>query len=158
MNGAATLFAWPLFFCPKAPAPSKNGRQSIRLCGTTQNHHVGVRMRKPTLALVMGALLLLGSACSDSTGPVDPRDLTFASALGVDLATMTRSSTGLYYKDLTVGTGAQANVGARLTVDYTGWLHNGTQFDSSAGKAPYPITSLGSGQVIAGWDEGLMGM
>jgi FKBP-type peptidyl-prolyl cis-trans isomerase FkpA len=115
-------------------------------------------MRRPTLALVLGAMLFLGSACSDSAGPVDPADLTFAAQLGVDLATMTRSQSGLYYKDLTVGTGAQTNTGARVTVDYTGWLHNGTQFDSSAGKGPITITSLGSGQVIKGWDEGLMGM
>ena len=113
-------------------------------------------MRLPTLALVLGALLL-GSACNKS-GPVDPTDLTFAPALGVDLATMTHSNSGLYYKDLTVGTGAQTNVGARVTVDYTGWLHDGKQFDSSAGTGPITITSLGSGQVIAGWDEGLMGM
>jgi peptidylprolyl isomerase len=114
-------------------------------------------MRLPKLALVLGAMLFVGSACN-SAGPVDPKDLTFASALGVDLATMTHSNTGLYYKDLTVGTGAQTNVGARITVDYTGWLHDGKQFDSSAGKGPITITSLGSGQVIAGWDEGLMGM
>jgi FKBP-type peptidyl-prolyl cis-trans isomerase FkpA len=111
-----------------------------------------------TLALVLGALLFLGSGCNDAAGPVDPTDLTFAPQLGVDLATMTRSSTGLYYKDLTVGTGAQTTTGASVTVDYTGWLHNGTQFDSSAGTGPITITSLGSGQVIAGWDEGLMGM
>ena len=115
-------------------------------------------MRQPTLALVLGAMLFVGSACSDSTGPVDPRNLTFAPQLGVDLATMTRSQSGLYYKDLTVGTGALTNVGAHVTVDYTGWLHNGQQFDSSAGRGPITITSLGSGQVIAGWDEGLLGM
>ena len=71
---------------------------------------------------------------------------------------MTRSQTGLYHKDLTVGTGATANAGARVTVDYTGWLHNGQQFDSSTGRGPITITSLGTGQVIRGWDEGLMGM
>lgn len=66
--------------------------------------------------------------------------------------------------DIVVGTGAQAIGGRKLTVHYTGWLYDadrpeskGTQFDSSVGGAPYQFT-LGLGQVIAGWDQGLPGM
>jgi FKBP-type peptidyl-prolyl cis-trans isomerase FkpA len=146
MIGGATR---PLL-CSKPPIDQIYG-VPIRIISSSLN-------ASTTLALVLGALLFLGSGCNDAAGPVDPTDLTFAPQLGVDLATMTRSSTGLYYKDLTVGTGAQTTTGASVTVDYTGWLHNGTQFDSSAGTGPITITSLGSGQVIAGWDEGLMGM
>jgi FKBP-type peptidyl-prolyl cis-trans isomerase FkpA len=66
--------------------------------------------------------------------------------------------------DLTVGTGAVALNAATVQVDYTGWLydpsqpdHKGLQFDSSIGKAPFTFT-IGSGQVIKGWDDGVPGM
>lgn len=66
--------------------------------------------------------------------------------------------------DLVVGTGAEAVVGSVMTVNYTGWLYDpsksdfkGAQFDSSIGAAPFTFT-LGTGSVIQGWDQGLVGM
>jgi FKBP-type peptidyl-prolyl cis-trans isomerase FkpA len=66
--------------------------------------------------------------------------------------------------DLVVGTGAEAVSGSTVKVHYTGWLYNsarpdqkGAQFDSSAGFDPLSFV-LGQGQVIAGWDQGLVGM
>ena len=66
--------------------------------------------------------------------------------------------------DLVVGTGSAASLGRILTVDYTGWLYDatkpdnkGTQFDTSIGRSPISFT-LGAGQVILGWDQGLGGM
>lgn len=66
--------------------------------------------------------------------------------------------------DLRVGTGASAASGNVVTVHYTGWLYNasqpdqkGPQFDSSAGGTAFSFT-LGAGQVISGWDQGLVGM
>src|SRR5262245_4014652 len=67
--------------------------------------------------------------------------------------------------DLVAGTGAEAAVGNLLSVQYTGWLFNerepeqkGPQFDSSrGGTVPFSFT-LGAGEVIAGWDRGLVGM
>ena len=66
--------------------------------------------------------------------------------------------------DLTVGAGATATNGRVLTVDYTGWLYDagapdnkGTVFDTSVGRQPFALT-LGAGQVIQGWDQGLVGM
>jgi FKBP-type peptidyl-prolyl cis-trans isomerase len=64
----------------------------------------------------------------------------------------------LEVKDVKVGTGAEAKAGDRVTVHYTGTLTNGTKFDSSVDKGqPYTFT-LGTGTVIKGWDEGLVGM
>jgi peptidylprolyl isomerase len=60
-------------------------------------------------------------------------------------------------EDLVVGTGAEAKAGTSLTVNYTGTLENGTVFDASFGKAPFEF-ALGAGQVIPGWDQGLVGM
>jgi FKBP-type peptidyl-prolyl cis-trans isomerase FkpA len=66
--------------------------------------------------------------------------------------------------DTTVGTGATATSGKRVTVNYTGWLylpdapqHHGEQFDSSVGRKPFTF-QLGSGMVIPGWDQGVDGM
>ncbi|MEZ4261239.1 MAG: FKBP-type peptidyl-prolyl cis-trans isomerase [Polyangiaceae bacterium] len=59
--------------------------------------------------------------------------------------------------DETVGTGEEAKTGDTVRVHYTGTLMNGKQFDSSRGKDPFEF-KLGSGQVIKGWDEGVVGM
>jgi FKBP-type peptidyl-prolyl cis-trans isomerase len=105
--------------------------------------------------LAFAAFLL--TACTDDT-PTDPAQLTFAPGLNVNLSAMTRTSSGLYIQDEVVGTGAQVVRGNTVTVDYTGWLHNGTQFDTSSGRSPIEVTNIGSANVIAGWNEGLIGM
>jgi FKBP-type peptidyl-prolyl cis-trans isomerase FkpA len=65
---------------------------------------------------------------------------------------------GLKVIDLTKGTGAVAHTGDSVVVEYTGWLTDGTVFDSSRSRnQPFPLT-IGKGQVIPGWDEGLPGM
>src|SRR6185436_16636639 len=61
-------------------------------------------------------------------------------------------------EDLVVGTGAAATSGQKVTVHYTGWLTNGTKFDSSKDRRDPFVFSLGSGQVIKGWDQGVQGM
>lgn len=63
----------------------------------------------------------------------------------------------LAVQDVVVGTGAEATPGDYITVNYTGKFPDGTVFDSSVGKAPFSFT-LGSGMVIQGWDQGLVGM
>jgi peptidylprolyl isomerase len=60
-------------------------------------------------------------------------------------------------EDTQAGTGAAAKEGDTLTVNYTGKLENGTVFDSSVGKQPFTFV-LGAGQVIPGWDQGLVGL
>jgi FKBP-type peptidyl-prolyl cis-trans isomerase len=70
----------------------------------------------------------------------------------------TTSGTGtLVAQDEVAGVGAEAQPGDMLTVNYTGRLENGSVFDTSVGKAPYKFI-LGAGQVIPGWDQGLVGM
>lgn len=64
---------------------------------------------------------------------------------------------GLKYVDLKVGDGESPKVGQTVSVNYTGTLENGTQFDSNNGRAPVDFR-IGVGQVIKGWDEGLMTM
>jgi hypothetical protein len=89
-----------------------------------------------------------------ATGPVPTIETaSFAAALNVNLANMTKMSNGVYFQDIPAGNGTTAASGNHLTVHYTGYFTNGTSFDTSIGKAPFGFT-LGAGSVIKGWDEG----
>jgi FKBP-type peptidyl-prolyl cis-trans isomerase FkpA len=63
----------------------------------------------------------------------------------------------LEIEELEEGTGTEAKSGDTVSVHYTGWLTDGTQFDSSRDGDPFTFV-LGQGQVIPGWDEGVQGM
>lgn len=68
------------------------------------------------------------------------------------------TESGLKYEDLVQGDGAEATTGKRVSVHYTGWLTDGSKFDSSVDRnSPFQF-SLGAGMVIRGWDEGVQGM
>jgi FKBP-type peptidyl-prolyl cis-trans isomerase len=75
---------------------------------------------------------------------------------------MSELPSGLKYTDTTVGTGAEATKGHKVSVHYTGWLYNngakGAKFDSSLDRGQPFAFALGAGQVIRGWDEGVAGM
>ena len=60
-------------------------------------------------------------------------------------------------KPLHVGDGEEAKLGNKISANYTGFLVNGTEFDSSYGRGPVEL-SLGAGMVIKGWEEGDAGM
>jgi FKBP-type peptidyl-prolyl cis-trans isomerase len=65
---------------------------------------------------------------------------------------------GLKYVDLAVGTGPEAHAGRTVVVHYTGWLTDGTKFDSSVDRGQPFSFALGAGRVIKGWDEGVAGV
>jgi len=71
---------------------------------------------------------------------------------------MPTTPSGLIIEDVTVGQGAAAAAGQKVTVHYTGWLTNGTKFDSSKDRNDPFVFPLGGGRVIKGWDEGVQGM
>jgi FKBP-type peptidyl-prolyl cis-trans isomerase len=73
-------------------------------------------------------------------------------------AGLTRMPSGLQYQDVVTGTGAEAGTGQVAVVHYTGWLTDGSKFDSSRDRGEPFSFSLGAGQVIAGWDQGVAGM
>jgi len=119
--------------------------------------------------LALAAAFLVIAACNGSTTsttPVDtnvytadPATSQYASSLNVSIGSMMKTSSGLYYKDLVVGTGATASAGYTARVQYTGWLPNGVAFDSTAGRNPnYFEFLVNAGKVIKGWDEGVQGM
>jgi FKBP-type peptidyl-prolyl cis-trans isomerase len=117
-------------------------------------------MSRTTLAALFAPLVLALAACAKERAPMnpDPAQNTYAAALGVDLARFTRGPSGLYVRDDTVGTGAEATPGKTVDVHYTGWLPDGTKFDSSRDRGEPISFPLGEGRVIRGWDEGLAGM
>ena len=113
-------------------------------------------------AVVLGVAVTLLGACGDeivddscSNDPVATvLGTTYDGALGVDVGQLTELTAGVYIRDLTVGTGAEATVGAGVRVRYAGWLPDGTQFDSGQN---FQFT-VGGGQVILGWDRGVQGL
>ena len=106
---------------------------------------------------VLLALLFAPIACGTSREKAGASG-GFAAELGVDTTKMTRMPSGLRYQDVAQGQGAEAVAGRAVTVHYTGWLPDGKKFDSSRDHGqPFTFT-LGAGQVIAGWDQGVEGM
>lgn len=111
--------------------------------------------------------ILLTSGCggeappaegSATVGTGDPRSIEYAPALGIDFSEMRMLPSGLWIKDDLVGTGAEAAATAPVTVHYTGFFSDGTIFDSSRPQnQPFRVT-LGQGNVIPGWDQGIPGM
>jgi FKBP-type peptidyl-prolyl cis-trans isomerase FkpA len=102
------------------------------------------------LAAITLAVFL--SACSTSSPAASPTTSSGASAAEVTM------SDGLKYTDDQLGTGAEAQPGKTVVVHYTGWLTDGTKFDSSKDRNQPFTFPLGGGQVIKGWDEGVAGM
>ena len=76
----------------------------------------------------------------------------------VDPSDYTTTDSGLKYYDLKVGTGDTPKAGQTVVVNYTGWLEDGTQFDSSVVRGQPFSFVLGTGGVIPGWDEGVATM
>jgi peptidylprolyl isomerase len=97
-------------------------------------------------------------ATSSAPVPSSSSANTFAPSLGVDLKSMTTTPSGLAYKDVKVGTGPIAQAGQTASVQYTGWLPDGTKFDSSRDRNEPLEFPVGAGRVIKGWDEGVAGM
>lgn len=118
--------------------------------------------RTLTASLACAALALAAAGCSpaattstpppEQTQPAQPAP-TAEPAKGPT----TEPVTELKIEDLTVGTGAEAKSGNAVTVNYTGWLADGTQFDTSVGGQPFGFT-IGAGRVIQGWEQGVAGM
>ena len=105
---------------------------------------VNLAAGRAAIGLVLILVILVGAGCTNPSAPSVP--VTFTAT------------------DVRVGTGAAASQGSFVSVNYTGWLYDGThpekkgeEFDAS--KAGFPFVFwLGAGQVIAGWDQGVQGM
>ncbi len=76
----------------------------------------------------------------------------------VNDADLKTTASGLKYYDIQEGVGSSPQNGQTVVVNYTGWLADGTQFDSSFDRGQPIVFKLGAGQVIKGWEEGLLSM
>lgn len=85
-------------------------------------------------------------------------DGRFAPELEIDLSAMERMESGLYVQTLKAGDGAIVRPGQTVRVHYTGWLPDGTKFDSSRDRGEPLSIPIGMGRVIEGWDQGIVGM
>lgn len=86
----------------------------------------------------------------------DKKIQEYLSANNVDMATVTRTNSGLYHQTLEPGTGPKVESGDNVEVHYTGTFLDGTKFDSSFDRnKTFVVEPVGAGRVIKGWDEGL---
>ncbi len=108
---------------------------------------------------IAATLLVAGCAGAPAAtaGPSEPEEITFAPELGVDLAAMQRTSTGLYVQDLKEGDGFTARRTSLVTLRYVGYLPNGTIVDTTGDGEPFQFR-LGGNEVIKGWNQGIPGM
>jgi len=130
-------------------------------------------MRRSSLSLLVVALLS-ASACNrvaepdpppkaDPSTKPQPSTNTIPTGAGaipaksVPLESVTGSPGVLEKVDMKVGTGAEVKTGMKAKVHYTGRLTNGTEFDSSLKREPFDFV-VGAGEVIKGWDQGVVGM
>lgn len=111
-------------------------------------------------SLSIASVILLAACAVDQPQErvkVDPAYDRYASSLDVHVDRMAHHPSGLYTEDTSLGVGPLATKGSTVDVQYTGWLADGTKFDSSNPNAPISFR-LGDGRVIRGWDEGIQGM
>jgi peptidylprolyl isomerase len=111
-------------------------------------------MTRAVLVVALAATCLGGAG----TPLTAQQQVEFAPALGVDLATMQRTNRGVHFRDLKVGEGPVIGSAFTVTIHYTGWLPDGTQFETSR-QDNVPVTfALSDRRVIRGWEEGIRGM
>ena len=115
-------------------------------------------MRRASLVALLAMALLSACDLNDFRRTPILSSTDFAETLNVNTDAMTTTPSGLRYQDLAPGTGAVAEPGHEVSVHYTGWLTDGTEFDSSVRHGEPLAFPLGRGRVIAGWDEGVAGM
>lgn len=107
---------------------------------------------------ILGSMALAVAAASLilwATGPAGADDKDKKDSKEEKVVT---KPSGLKYVDQKEGTGTEAKSGKKVTVHYTGWLKDGTKFDSSKDRGDPFVFPLGAGRVIKGWDEGVAGM
>lgn len=116
--------------------------------------------RIPWRAVAAAAMLAACREAPPASASVSgqPEELTYAPALQVTLDSAERRPSGLYVHDVVVGSGPVADSMATAEVYYTGWLADGSKFDSNRDRQETFRFTVGIGQVIGGWDEGVRGM
>ncbi len=121
-------------------------------------------MIRKAFLIVLLAVAGCGSVTDVDDKWADPASIQYAASLDIDLSKMNRTSIQrgnnaytLYWLDKVVGEADSAKVGDNVRVHYTGWLPDGTRFDTTRGRDPIEFL-LGLGFVMPGFDGGVIGM
>ena len=113
--------------------------------------------------VVLAAVIWCVTACAkkevqDQAASTPANTMAATTAAAPAAPAVVTTASGLKYEVLRTGNGPGAQVGQTVAVHYTGWLTDGTKFDSSVDRGQPFDFKLGMGQVIKGWDEGVAGM
>lgn len=98
------------------------------------------------------------SATTTAASQASPTKAASTTTGAIHLKNPTTTASGLKYEDVVVGSGASPKAGQRVTVHYTGTFVSGQKFDSSRDRNEPFTFIIGNGNVIKGWDEGVMTM
>lgn len=114
-----------------------------------------------TKHIIIGLVIVIALVALVSWGrkveaPSD--DSKTSTSTATDVTNQFMITNGLQAEILKEGSGAGARAGNTVSVHYTGWLTDGTKFDSSLDRGQLFSFTLGAGQVISGWDQGVVGM
>jgi len=120
-------------------------------------------MRNTFIAILMALGTTFVLAQSQRSKPIKNMNPRQGTIVGVSRPTKvtgegTMTPSGVQYWDIQTGEGTPATKGHAVKVVYTAWIENGKQFASSMSDGKPPIFTLGAGQVIPGWEEGVEGM
>ena len=136
---------------------------------TSKNKWIAVVVAVVIAAFFFGGILLYSfnrnvenSLTNTATSTLDFATYTsptnISTSTNQNIMTTTTTPEGLIIEESRVGTGAEAQLGKTIAVNYIGTLENGTKFDSSYDRGQPIVFTLGTGQVIRGWDQGIAGM
>jgi FKBP-type peptidyl-prolyl cis-trans isomerase FkpA len=103
--------------------------------------------------LIVGALAGCKSDVLGAGTPSNPAIEMFDASLGVDIASFSRKESGVYYRDVRLGTGEEATAADQVTITYAGYLKDGTLFDSRSTP-----TQLSLAATVQGFRDGVVGM
>ena len=115
-------------------------------------------MRKITVFLIVVAIIILSIVYFFLRGINDPETQRMKQNNNQTQSATQDMTKNVEIEVLEQGTGEEAKNGDGVAVHYTGWLTDGTKFDSSLDRGTPFVFTLGAGQVIRGWDAGVVGM
>lgn len=110
--------------------------------------------------LLLAAMMILACSQKETTSPDIKKggDVQMDKGAAGQSDKMVTTPSGLQYEDIVPGSGASPSAGKKVIVHYTGWLTDGKKFDSSVDRNQPFSFQIGAGEVIKGWDEGVMSM
>lgn len=124
----------------------------------TRKEWIAVIVVLIVVAVFFGSQFFNRASQPGATEQLTNVDVNATATTTINNNNMTQNNGGLIIKDTVVGTGAEAKVGDLVSVQYTGKLADGKVFDSSIPRGQPIQFTLGVGQVIPGWDQGILGM